>query len=232
MPVEAFAYEDIYELLRAEKFSTDLEKIKPADLARIQAYLVSKQELILKQGDITAILGSQKKIKIRQELDNAMRALKDFYEIRERKIINRAIYSVRTESNFKDTTNMLEIEMELYTQLIVVLKDRKEVFFKLLEKASEIEEKSIEISTTQENEEDLEYKDPETTDINAVVEDSKEEKHIGFVNVKFIENCPEVFGEDLEKYGPFQPGDEAKLPEQLCSILENQNKIERKQQTL
>ncbi|MBT3940803.1 hypothetical protein HOF46_02095, partial [Candidatus Woesearchaeota archaeon] len=56
--------------------------------------------------------------------------------------------------------------------------------------------------------------------------------HIGFVNVKFIENCPEVFGEDLEKYGPFRPGDEAKLPEQLCSILENQNKIERKQQTL
>lgn len=227
--VEAFSYEDIYELLRAEKFSTDLEEIKPQDLARIQAYIQSKKELLKKQEDATSLLSSQKRIKIQQEIDNALRALKDLYEIRERKIINRAVYSTRTSSEFKDTTNMLENEVELYEQLLENLKDRKEVFFKVLEKASDIEEKSLEISETEPDDEDEPvYEDPEEDIVPAKVE-SDESKPVKMVGVKFIEECPEVFGEDLEKYGPFKPGDEAKLPEQLFTILENKKKVEKQQ---
>jgi DNA replication initiation complex subunit (GINS family) len=236
MPVEAFTYEDIYELLRTEKFSTDLENLKPQDLARIQAYLKTKESLLNKHvEDVTSMLSSQKKIKIQQEIGNAMRALKDLYEIRERKIINRAIYSVRTDSSFKDTTNLLETEIELYTQLLDVLKNQKEVFFKLLEKASEIEEKNLEISETAPTPGEPEYEAPEsdTEDVGIKAENGDELRtDIKFINVCFTEECPEVFGEDLEKYGPFKPGDECTLPEQLCSILENQKKVERKQQTL
>jgi DNA replication initiation complex subunit (GINS family) len=221
--VEAFTYEDIYELLRSEKFATDLEEIKPLYLARIQAYIKAKNELLDKQEDSTSILSSQKKIKIQQEISNALRALKDLYEIRERKIINRSLYSVRTESDFKDTTNMLENEIELYTQLLVVLRDQKESFFKLLEKVSEIEEKNIEISETKPTDETPTYEEGEN------LLKSSDGEEFNYIEVKFTEQCPEVFGEDLEKYGPYFPGDEAKLPEQLCSILEKQSKVERKE---
>ena len=222
--VEALTYEDIYELLRAEKFATDLEQIKPADLARIKAYLESKKELLKKQLDAMSVLSSQKKIKIQQEIDNATRALKDLYEIRERKIINRALYSVRTDSQFKDTTNMLENEVELYEKLLKILRNQKKIFFKQIEN-SKIEEAKAEAKSESEEKEEVEEQ----------VEKEKEEKEksskeikekVKKVKVKFLEECPEVFGEDLEKYGPFKSGDEAALPEQLCSILEKQKKVE------
>jgi DNA replication initiation complex subunit (GINS family) len=231
MPIEAFTYEDIYELLRAEKFSTDLENIKSTDLARIQAYLKAKEDLLSKQDSSVSILSSQKKIKIQQEINNALRALKDLYEIRERKIINRAIYNARTGSEFKDTTNMLENEIDLYERLLAILKDQKDIFFKTLEKASEIEEKNLEISKTKPVEAGQPvYEDPEENETPAHIEEQKCDP-IKFVGVKFIEECPEVFGEDLEKYGPFESGTEAKLPEQLFSILEKQKKVERKEST-
>jgi len=227
MPIEAFTYEDIYELLRVEKFATDLEEIKSTALARIQAYLKAKEELLSKQESSVSILSSQKKIKIQQEINNALRALKDLYEIRERKIINRALYNARTGSEFKDTTNMLENEVELYEQLLNILSDQKKIFFKTLEKASEIEEKNMSISENKPVNEDPTYTDPEESEVPAHIE--KEECPVKFIDVKFIEECPEVFGEDLEKYGPFEAGNEGKLPEQLFSILEKQKKVERKQ---
>lgn len=199
--VEAFTYEDIYELLRSEKFASDLEEIKPEDLARIKIYLQSKRELLKKQANSTDILSSQRKIKIQQEIDNAVRVLKDLYEVRERKIINRALYSVRTGSQFKDTTNMLKNEIKLYENLLKVLKNQKQEFFKLIENSSDKEEETAK---------------------------HKGQKEIRKIRVKFLEACPAVFGEDLEKYGPFKEGDEADIPEQLCSILEKQKKVERK----
>ena len=222
MVIEAFTYEDLYELLRTEKFSTDLDEIKKGDLHRIQAYLKTKEVLLKKQEDTTSILSSQKKIKIQQEIDNAIRALKDLYEIRERKIINRAVYGARTDDTFKDTTNMLENETELYEQMLEILRDQKEIFFKLIENASEIEEKNINISTTTDETETQTSYDEDTGK-------KDKESDIKFIEVSFIEDCPEMFGEDLEKYGPFKVNDTHNIPEQLFNILEKQKKVQRKQ---
>jgi DNA replication initiation complex subunit (GINS family) len=212
MALEPFTYEDIYELLRAEKFATDLEEIPKNDLARIKAYLKSKEELLKKQEDATSILSSQKKIRIQQEIDNAIRALKDLYEIREKKIINRSIYGTRTGSQFKDTTNMLANEVNLYEQLLTVLHNQKEIFFKMIDKATPTKAPEA----TQKGEEDH-------------PENKSDKPKIVFVDITCIQDCPEMFGEDLEKYGPFKPGEDCKLPEQLCTILENQGKVKRKQ---
>jgi DNA replication initiation complex subunit (GINS family) len=214
MVVEPFTYEDIYELLRAEKFATDLEEIPKNDLARIKAYLKSKEELLKKQEDATSILSSQKKIRIQQEIDNAIRALKDLYELREKKIINRSIYGTRTGSQFKDTTNMLANESSLYEQLLTVLHNQKETFFKMIDKATPT--KAPEATQKDAGEEHPENK----------VEDPRSK--VIFVEVSCIQDCPEMFGEDLEKYGPFKPGEDCKLPEQLCTILETQGKVKRK----
>jgi DNA replication initiation complex subunit (GINS family) len=215
MSVEPFTYEDIYELLRAEKFATDLEDIPKNDLARIKSYLKSKEELLKKQEDATSILSSQKKIRIQQEIDNAIRALKDLYEIREKKIINRAIYGARTGSQFKDTTNMLANEINLYEQLLTVLHNQKEIFFKMIDKATPT--KAPEATQKDEMEDH-----PENIS-------NKPKNKIVFVDITCIQDCPEMFGEDLEKYGPFKPGEECKLPEQLCTILETQGKVKRKE---
>jgi hypothetical protein len=253
MTIEAFTYEDIYELLRTEKFATDLEQISVNDLARIKAYLESKQELLKKEGSSTNILSSHKKAKIQMEIDNALRALKDLYEIRERKIINRALVSTRTESGLKDTTNMFDTESKLYTHLLDILKVSKCSFFDLVEKSqfaeestlvedestddAEAEQPAVEDSVVEKPAEDVkpsESKDSRgDAEQSSAPEEPKEEtpieEKIVFHNVKFLQECPEIFGEDLQQYGPFAVGDECKLPNQLCSILETQNKVERKE---
>ena len=43
-------------------------------------------------------------------------------ERRERKLINRAVFNSRIDNSIRDTSNMLEIEEELYDQLIFVMK--------------------------------------------------------------------------------------------------------------
>jgi len=244
MVAEAFTYEDIYELLRTEKFATDLEKINVNDLARIKEYLKAKEHLLKQELNSTNIISSQKKAKIQMEIDNAFRALKDLYEIRERKIINRAILGTRMESGLKDTTNMFDTEIKLYEHLLKVLKQTKCAFFDMIEKAEgtvvEIDESDSEDNTEFVQKDDV-YKSEKEKPAQVENEESKPsggeslgepkdaeepEEKINFNKVKFLQECPEVFGEDLQQYGPYNPGDEAELPEQLCSILEKQKKVE------
>ncbi len=117
---------------------------------------------------------------------------------------------------------MLENETELYEQMLEILRDQKEIFFKLIENASEIEEKNINISTTTDETETQTSYDEDTGK-------KDKESDIKFIEVSFIEDCPEMFGEDLEKYGPFKVNDTHNIPEQLFNILEKQKKVQRKQ---
>jgi DNA replication initiation complex subunit (GINS family) len=117
-----FSYEDIYELLRGEKYSTDLQPLDQEILRKIHDYLKTKNKMLEKQSKDSEFFDKEKHEKLKTELENAERALKEFYEKRERKIINRAQFSSRTNFKLKDSTNMLESEEKLYNELIELLK--------------------------------------------------------------------------------------------------------------
>ncbi len=122
-------YEEIYELLMKEKNSTDLQALDEKTLEKIRNYFASKDDLASKQKESTGFFNSKKQERIASEINNAKRALKDLYEKRERKIINRALFSVRTNSKVKDTTNMTNNEIKLYKNLIVELQNSNKEFF-------------------------------------------------------------------------------------------------------
>jgi len=110
-----FSYEDIYEILRAEKYSTDLQPIDKEQLRKINVYFKSKEEFLIRQKD-TGFDEAAEKTKI--EYDNAKRALRDLYDKRERKVISRALFTARGNFKLKDTTNMLLSEEKLYFALL------------------------------------------------------------------------------------------------------------------
>ena len=139
-----FTYEDLYELLRTEKFSTDLQSLKETDIKKIADYLTIKQTLLEKQTQSKEFFNQRNVDKIRTEIDNAKRILKDVFEIRERKIINRAIFTSRSESNIRDSTNMLRIEEDIYNQLIALLQNNSKKFFDQLTTLSKPKELKIE----------------------------------------------------------------------------------------
>ena len=117
-----FSYEDIYELLRQEKYSTDLQKLNPEILRQIHGYLETKKKMLEKQQEDSEFSDKEKCEKLKLELENADRALRELYEKRERKTINRALFSSRVDFKLKDSSNMLGYEEKLYNELITLLR--------------------------------------------------------------------------------------------------------------
>jgi len=196
--MDALTYEDIYELLRSEKNSTDLEPLSTKDLAKINQYLMAKRKLLEGQkGGMFS--GLKERAKILSEIDNVRSALGDLFEKRERKIINRALYTLRTDLKLKDTTNMLANEVTLYNSLLGNLEKSKLAFDKLLEESTL----------------------PESSCGDAVVE---KEEVASSVKLEFLDAVPELVDSDLAKHGPFEIGNVASLPNELASILLSQGK--------
>lgn len=124
---DTITYEDIYELFRTEKYSTDLQQLKPEELKKIGRYFRDKKQLFLKQTKESMFFDKSKRDQLKTELENARRALKDFYALREKKLLSRAVFTCRT--GLKDTTNMLASEEKLYLVLIDLLKSGSHEFF-------------------------------------------------------------------------------------------------------
>jgi DNA replication initiation complex subunit (GINS family) len=196
-----FNYEDVYELLRAEKYSTDLQPISIEQLQKIRRYLNNKEEFLVRQNE-SKFDDAIEKIKV--EIDNAKRALRDLYDKRERKVISRAIFSARSGFKFKDTTSMLLSEEKLYFSLLELLKNSNEEFFTLLN--------SIPVS--------LEAGRASNTDTGQEPKTLKE----NFKRLKLIEAIPELMDTQLNRYGPFTSGMEIELPVELAELLLKQNK--------
>jgi len=193
--VESFSYEDVYELLRAEKYSTDLQSLNPEQLGKIKQYLEAKKTILFKE-KTSELFDRAKRDKLRTELENARRAIKDLYEKREKKIINRAMFTARMAFKMRDTTNMLPSEQELYDKLVDVLKFGWASFFKELNSAK-----------------------------NNSPEEPKLLKETSRRLLKFNEAIPELMDSELKKYGPFEANQVASLPDELAELLLQQKKV-------
>jgi len=189
---EAFSYEDLYELLRAEKYTTDLQNLAPDHLRKIREYFEAKKALLYKEK--SEIFDRSQRDKVRTELENARRAIKDLYEKREKKIINRATFTARTAFKVRDTTNMLPFEQEFYDKQVELLKVAWASFFKELNPrtASSAEPKLLKETSTR--------------------------------LLKFTEPVPELMDSELKKYGPFDENQAASLPQELAELLIQQKK--------
>ncbi len=197
-----FTFDDIAELARIEKYSTDLQQVKPEDLSKIREYFETKRALLAKQTRNSEFYDKTKKEKLKFEIENARRALRDFYERREKKIINRAQFVARTNFKIKDTTNMRPIEEKFYNVILAGLEAFEKDFY------SQFAKKHAEAAAAAELR-------PATAEAAA---------HIALKVIKFIDNIPELVGPDLKTYGPFAAEQTASVPEEIAVLLIKQGK--------
>jgi DNA replication initiation complex subunit (GINS family) len=195
-----YNYEDLFEMLNNEKFSTDLKPLKIDDLKKIKEYINAKKQLLEKLENSDSFLDVKKKDKLKRELESAFRVLKDLFEKREQKVINRTIFCSRSGFKLKDSSNMIAMEEALYFGLIELLKIHNKEFFETFDKNYIFEEpkelkKDVEVDTK-----------------------------TGFV--KFVEDVPELVDSELKKHGPFEAGAESNLPNELVEVLVDQGKVE------
>ena len=247
---ESFNYEDIYEILRNEKFSSDLQELLKEDLKKIKEYFEERSKSLEGQDQSTNLFATHNRAKVQLELDNATRVLRDLHEKRERKIINRAIFNSRIDDSIRDTTNMLQLEEELYEQLIFILKRFRKGFLATIDNDGEYPleilqplklRKDVDVKKLMEETDNLIEEENKTDSEDSLqgTESSKEE----YTKDETLEpseetptyiattDIPKFFGPDLREHGPFNTNEDVQASEEIINILLNQEKIKIKEPT-
>ena len=167
-----------------------------------------------------------------REYRNAKRVLDKIISLRMEKIVREARLSVKTNKTNEEIP-LLPEEQEVFRDLKHEFKSHKQKIEEKIENQSmpstnaskpdktvkdDIEQED---DTEQADEEKQEMKNKEQEDEEA---DSSEE---GYTLVETTSSVPEFMGTDLEAYGPFDEGEEVKIPDDNAEILVNRGNAER-----
>jgi len=211
-------YETLYEILRREKTRDELQKLNQGFFSDVAKYLKEKEEFLEQSRKKEDMFSNEEKDKVDKQIENIRKILKDLYEKRERKIIKASLDVSRTPSINIDTSVMLKEEKEFYDNILNLLNCfRKGILLNIQQaKLPEIK-KQAKI-----NQESKEKKDGEDNRKNK--EEDKKEENIK--SVKIIHSVPKFVGPDLKEYGPFEDGEDIKVPLDIADVLINKGRAE------
>ncbi|NTV22906.1 MAG: DNA replication complex GINS family protein [Nanoarchaeota archaeon] len=210
-------YELIYELVRKEKTSDDIQAISPDTYKKIVSYLRTKLEIYkLESAKETAEAEN-----VKLQIQSARKLVKELYERRERKILQLAVNRSRTKSETVSTVGLLPEEIPIFEQTTLLLDQ-----FRASLLLPVINAKSVEAQAPAEHVAAPAPKAPEPVKVQAVPS-KPEQGQKKDLTIKFVGPVPRFRGFNLEIYGPFDEGDTATLPEPFAKLL-----IEKKRATL
>src|SRR3989338_6338753 len=197
-------YETLFELLKREKDTTDLQKLEPNFFNYFVDYLNGKKNMLDKED---TLFSYDEKKKVEKQIENAKRIIKEIYERREKKILGIALTKSRTKSNVIDTSSLLENEKRLLDEIVKVLDVfRREVIANLL---------------------DGKYASKIILEKGEIGKGSSEKEPNGAKLVRFLSSVPKFVGKELEEYGPFAEEDIANLPAEIADVLITQGMLKR-----
>jgi len=107
-------FSDIYEAMRKEKYSEQLQKLPKKFLSETSEYFREKKEFLNKEDD----LFSDMAIKNKKKLENALSSFKDLIRIRKKKILNLGFIASEVGISKKDFENLLGFEKDLFEGIV------------------------------------------------------------------------------------------------------------------
>jgi DNA replication initiation complex subunit (GINS family) len=131
-------YEDIYESLRKEKYSEQLQQLPKNFLEEFSEYLKEKQVIANKSNDIF----SEIIIKTKKQIENSVSILREVLLRRKKKILNMAFVSAETGISKRDVENMLNFEQNLFEAVVKVLEETEKQQNKIISGVKEEELKN------------------------------------------------------------------------------------------
>lgn len=109
-------YNDLYEALRKERYSDDLQVLGKSFLHEVFEYLEDKRKFSDKKDDEG--LFSDISLKNKKKLENAMAIFKELLLRRRKKILNLAFVASETGISKRDFENLLDFEKELFEDVV------------------------------------------------------------------------------------------------------------------
>ena len=120
-------FDKIRDLERAERESKQLQRLPENMLDEIRQYLRKKEKMKQSSSEI-------------MEMENVKSTIKRFFELREKKVVESALYTVKTGLPVE---NITKDEEKLYYSLVEEMKRNREIFFREIQKEPVIREKKI-----------------------------------------------------------------------------------------
>ncbi len=114
-------YETLFDLLRRERSRSELQSLDKSFYTDVIEYLKEKKGTLREDDNTTTTISKSEQEKIKIQLKNIQKILRELYEIREKKVINLAMNRVRTESDLIDRSNLLTEELSLYNEACELL---------------------------------------------------------------------------------------------------------------
>lgn len=107
-------YNDLYEALRKERYSEQLQPLGKKLIQEVSSYLFDKKKSI-NENDV---LFSDETAKIKKQIENATTIFKELMLLRKKKLLGLVFVASETGINKRDFDNMLDFEKELFDNLI------------------------------------------------------------------------------------------------------------------
>lgn len=106
-------YNELYELLRKERYSEELQSLGKNFLKQVADYFEDKKALISKDSDLFSDIA----IKGKKQFENAVSIFKELMTRRRKKVLNLAFVASETGISKRDFENMLDFERELFEEI-------------------------------------------------------------------------------------------------------------------
>lgn len=195
-------YETLYDLLRKEKNSAEIQELDSLFHNNLIKYIKEKIEILRSQETKDSIFTSLEVQKTRKQIDNIKKIIKELYEKRESKIVQLALMSSRFQTISNDKKFMLDREKDLYDAVTKTLNKCREDLLHNIILGNNI-------------------KKQEPKDLK-----KDEEPKILTKKVKFRQKTERFIGTDLNNYGPFEKEDTSELPLDIANLLINKQQVE------
>jgi len=124
-------YQEIYDMLRKEKYNEALADLPKRFLKDLSAYISEKRKILTRES--SSNLFSDTIRMTRKQLDNTLSVIKELLAIRERKVLNLAFAAAQTGVSKRDTENLFNHEKELFDLAVKKLEDNQKLVKEQLE---------------------------------------------------------------------------------------------------
>ena len=115
-------FSDIYEAMRKDKYSEELQALPPVFLAESAKYFSEKKDFLNKEEDPFSDIALRNK----KKLENALSSFRDLLRIRKKKILNLAFVASEAGISKRDFSNLFSFEKDLFEEIVRGLEKAEE----------------------------------------------------------------------------------------------------------
>lgn len=112
-------YNDVYEILRKEKYGDNLQQLPKDFVSHMAEYLNEKKDESMKADDLFA----DSVLKSKKQLENSISIFKELILRRKKKLLNLVFVAAETGIMKRDYENMMPFEREVFDKLVKAFED-------------------------------------------------------------------------------------------------------------